>query len=169
MSLPALVDILSFLKGPACAAIGTSAFSVLFGLRVTDAVLASLGAAGGWSIMQVMPPEASIAFSSFVAAFVSGLYSEIVARFRHRPATVYMISSIIPLVPGGGMYYTMLASVEGKTSQSLEIGMTAMMTAFSIAAGLAVANSLDKLILKPLFGRIGPRTMIGSSGKDAPH
>jgi len=169
MSAPILADIFSFLKGPACAAIGTSAFSVLFGLSVMDAVLASQGAAIGWCIIQVMPPEASIAFSSFVAAFVSGLYSEIVARFRHRPATVYMISSIIPLVPGGGMYYTMLASVEGKTSQSLEIGMTAMMTAFSIAAGLAVANSLDKLILKPLFGRVGGCPAAGNSGKDVPH
>ena len=69
-----------------------------------------------------------------------------------------MVSGIVPLVPGGGMYYTMLASVEGKTSQSLEIGMTALMTAFAVATGLAVANTIDKLVLRPLFEGIGRRS-----------
>ncbi|MCE5257256.1 MAG: threonine/serine exporter family protein, partial [Spirochaetaceae bacterium] len=95
-----LPGIFAFMKGPLFAAIGTSAFSVLFGLRFADAILASGGAALGWIIMQVMPAESAIAFSVFAASFGSGLYSELVARFRHRPATVYMISSIIPLVPG---------------------------------------------------------------------
>ncbi|HOV95011.1 MAG TPA: threonine/serine exporter family protein [Spirochaetales bacterium] len=164
----ALLAVFAILKGPLYAAAGTLAISVLFGLRSADALLASCGAALGWTVRQAIPSGASIAFSSFAAAVATGLYSELVARFRHRPATVYMVSSIVPLVPGGGMYYTMLASVEGNTSQSLEIGMTALMTAFAVATGLAVANTVDKLVLRPLFegiGRCSPGATIGGSAR----
>jgi len=56
-----------------------------------------------------------------------------------------MIASIIPLVPGGGMYYTMLASLEGNTFRSVELGLSTIMTAFAIAAGLAISNAFARM------------------------
>jgi uncharacterized membrane protein YjjB (DUF3815 family) len=57
-----------------------------------------------------------------------------------------MIASIIPLVPGGGMYYTMLSSLEGSTYRSVELGLSTIMTAFAIAAGLAISNVLARMV-----------------------
>jgi uncharacterized membrane protein YjjB (DUF3815 family) len=56
-----------------------------------------------------------------------------------------MIASIIPLVPGGGMYYSMLTSLQGDSATSVQIVLSTLMTAFALAAGLAIANALGRL------------------------
>lgn len=143
-------SILNWLKGPLYAALATSAFSILFGLHSIDIALASAGAAVGWATFLAMRVTAAPAFAAFVAALAAGLYSEIVGWTRSRPATVYMIASIIPLVPGGGMYFTMLASFEGDPMKMTELGMTTIMTAAAIAAGLAIANAFGRIIFAAL-------------------
>ncbi|MCE1197035.1 threonine/serine exporter family protein [bacterium] len=62
-----------------------------------------------------------------------------------------MIASIIPLVPGGGMYFTMLASFEGDPMKMTELGMSTIMTAAAIAAGLAIANAFGRIIFAALI------------------
>lgn len=141
--LPSLIGLL---KGPLFAACATSAFSVLFGLHSVDVLLASGGAAVGWAVFQGIPQASSPAFAAFLAALAAGLYSELAGWFRSKPATVYMIASIIPLVPGGGMYYTMLTTLEGHSAKSVELGLAALMTAFAIAAGLAIANAFGRMV-----------------------
>ncbi|HOI23319.1 MAG: threonine/serine exporter family protein [Spirochaetia bacterium] len=143
---PQLSGIFSQLKEPLFAGLATSAFSVLFGLHSADVILASGGSALGWAVLQAMPQSGSPAFATFFAALAAGLYAEIAARVRRRPATLYMIASIIPLVPGGGMYYTMLSSLEGSTYRSVELGLSTIMTAFAIAAGLAISNVLARMV-----------------------
>jgi uncharacterized membrane protein YjjB (DUF3815 family) len=144
-------EIAAWFKGPFFAAMATSAFSVLFGLRSADVLIASGGGALGWVIFQSMPSPTSVAFASFLAAFATGLYAEVAGRLRHRPATVYMIASIIPLVPGSGMYHMMLTSLQGDSAHSVQIGLETLMTAFALAAGLAVANALGRMLFPKLF------------------
>lgn len=139
-------SLLEWMKGPVFAAMATSAFSLLFGLHSMDIILASIGASLGWAVFQTVPQAGSPAFAAFLAALAAGFYSEIAGWIRSRPATVYMIASIIPLVPGGGMYYTMLSTLEGNSMKTVELFMATLMSAFAIAAGLAISNA---------FGRMG--------------
>jgi uncharacterized membrane protein YjjB (DUF3815 family) len=145
MTSQQLASTLNAVKGPFYAAAATSAFSVLFGLLSVDIILAAGGAAVGQAVLQLIPPLKSPAFASFFAALAAGFYSEMAAWFRKRPATVYMIASIIPLVPGGGMYYSMLTSLQGDPATSVQIVLSTLMTAFALAAGLAIANTLGRL------------------------
>jgi len=82
----------------------------------------------------------------FAASVAVGLWSEAVALLRRRPATVYMIAGVIPLVPGGGMYYTMLASNEGNSWKAVELGLQTFSAAFAIAIGMAVASAAARLL-----------------------
>jgi uncharacterized membrane protein YjjB (DUF3815 family) len=141
-----LSSFFNWLQGPFFAACATSAFSVLFGLHSLDVLLASGGAAIGWAVFQSIPQTSSPAFAAFLAALAAGLYSELAGWLRSRPATVYMIASILPLVPGGGMYYTMLSTLKGNSVKSVEIGMATLMTAFAIASGLAIANAIGRMV-----------------------
>lgn len=131
---------------PLYAAIATGAFSLLFGLHSLDLALASAGAAIGWAVFQSIPALQSPAFAAFFAALAVGLYGEIVAHFRSRPATTYTISAIIPIVPGGGMYYTMLSTLEGDSSRTVQLALSTLMTAFALAAGLAVSGAFGTSI-----------------------
>lgn len=139
------VAFLGTLAGPFFAAAATSAFSVLFGLHSVDVLLAAGGAAVGQAVLELVPSMNSPAFASFFAALAAGLYSELTAWYRKRPATVYVIASIIPLVPGGGMYYSMLTIMEGDSTKSIELLLSTLMTAFALAAGLAIANAIGRL------------------------
>ena len=137
------------LLAPLYAAVATAAFSMLFGLHSLDLILASAGAAIGWAVFQSIPSPQSPAFASFFAALAAGICGEVVARLRSRPATTYTISAIIPLVPGGGMYYTMLSTLEGNSIRTVELALSTLMTAFALAAGLAVSGVFGRLIAAP--------------------
>lgn len=68
------------------------------------------------------------------------------ARVLKSPVTVFVISTIIPLVPGSGMYYTMYQSIQGKVENSLSTGLTTITNAGAIAVGVVFVSSLSKLI-----------------------
>jgi uncharacterized membrane protein YjjB (DUF3815 family) len=78
---------------------------------------------------------------------VAGTYSEILARILKAPVTIFSVISIIPLVPGGGMYYTMLDVIQGNINNSLNTGLNTISSAGSISAGILLASSLTKVIL----------------------
>jgi len=133
--------------GPLWAALATVGFAVLFNLRRRDIPIAALGAAFGWAVsMPITLATGSQAAGLFAAAAVIGLWAELVAAFLKRPASVYIVCAIIPLVPGGGMYYTMLASVKGETWTAVTEGFSTLQSAGAIAAGLALSGAVARLL-----------------------
>ena len=82
----------------------------------------------------------------FLGALCVGLLSESAAAIFKKPATVYIVPGIIPLVPGGGMYETMFAVVLGRKDAAAFIGFNTLIAAASIAVGVALASSLARLV-----------------------
>ena len=76
----------------------------------------------------------------FLAAFLStmfaALFSECCARWRHAPAAVFLFPSIIPTVPGGGLYYTMRYLLSGEKEMMLYYLSQTMKVALGIAGGI---------------------------------
>ena len=52
---------------------------------------------------------------------------------------------ILPLVPGGGIYYTMEYCVSGQTSQFIETGIHTFAIAGALAVGVLIVSSLVRL------------------------
>jgi len=143
--------------GPFWAAIATAGFAVLFNLRGRDIPLASAGGALGWALFAWASRAAqSEAVGYFCAAAALGLWAEVLGAALRRPATVYVICGIIPLVPGGGMYYTMLEYVKGSAWFALKTGLEAVQAAGAIAAGLAVSHAVSRLLSLRALGRRKP-------------
>ena len=61
---------------------------------------------------------------AFWAAAAIGVYSEMMARLVRCPATGYLLVSLLPLVPGGGIYYTMSYCVNGEREMFLQTLLT---------------------------------------------
>ena len=55
----------------------------------------------------------NVFLSALVASMGVCLWSEGMARVRKAPANIFMIPGIIPLLPGGALYYTMSALIGG--------------------------------------------------------
>lgn len=130
------------------ALLATLGFGVLFNIKGKNLIFASLGGAITWFIYLLsLKLNTSIMIALFLAALGAGIYSEILARILKAPVTIFSICSVIPLVPGGGMYYTMLASVQGDINKFLNTGLDTLASAGAIAVGILLASFFTKLIL----------------------
>jgi uncharacterized membrane protein YjjP (DUF1212 family) len=132
----------------------TAAFAYFFYINRYDIFWASLFGAIGWLVYiasgeQLMSNTAAC----MTGALCVGLLSEIAAFIFRKPATVYIIPGIIPLVPGGGMYETMLYSVLGNMDVASVIGFRTFSAAAAIAVAIAIASSLARFVFRVRLGR----------------
>jgi uncharacterized membrane protein YjjP (DUF1212 family) len=129
------------------ALLATAGFAVIFNLKPRDIPLAAIGGAIGWGLyLAARSPGGSEVVAFFAASIGIGFYAETAARLLKKPATVFIVCAIIPLVPGGGMYYTMDAAVRGGLERSLSLGYKTIAVAGAIAVGLAIASSLFRIL-----------------------
>ena len=73
------------------------------------------------------------------------LYSEWMARVRRCPVTSYLIVALLPLVPGGGIYYTMSHAVSGDMTQFSSRGMQTISIAGAMAVGILLISTVFRL------------------------
>jgi uncharacterized membrane protein YjjB (DUF3815 family) len=128
--------------------IATFCFSILTNVRGKNLIFASLGGGITWLIYLFTYSNLHISntFSFFIASVFAAAYSEMMARVLRTPVTTFLISAIIPLVPGSGMYYTMFESVQGKVNSSLNLGIQTLTIAGTIAIGVFFVSSIAKAL-----------------------
>lgn len=112
-------------------------------LHIPARTLLAVGITGtfGWTVNQIAVDHGLPAVIAAAAgAMTVGLMAEILARLQKEPATVYIVSGIIPLVPGVIAYNAMLGFLESRYTQGLALSFEAFLIAAYIAAGLAVVS-----------------------------
>ena len=85
-----------------------------------------------------------VVFGTFVAALLIGLIGEFLSVRLKAPSTVFITPGIIPLVPGAGMYYTMLDFVNEDFQSMISTGANTIFIAGSIAMGILVASIFSR-------------------------
>lgn len=132
----------------------TASFAYFFYINKYDIFWTSLFGALGWLVYIIISGDFGNPTAGYMAgALCVGLLSEFSAVLLKKPATVFIVPGIIPLVPGGGMYETMLLSVLGKMDAAAEAGFRTLTAAAAIAVGIALASSLARLVSKSLLSR----------------
>lgn len=119
-------------------------------LNVKDkkiAFVASIGAALGWLVYLVAGNFVGIVGKNLLAAITAALFAEIVARKMKTPATVFIIVGILPMVPGGGIYYTMEYCIHGNNEMFLTKGMETLAVAGAIAVGVSFAAAIYRVYM----------------------
>lgn len=84
-------------------------------------------------------------------------YSELLARKLKSPATVFLMPGIIPLVPGGGLFYTMTGLLTGNDAQFESYKIST----FQAAAGIAIGVIVASLIVQHINRILAKRSSIG--------
>lgn len=100
---------------------------------------ALLGAVG-YVVFLVLKNHVSQLFGYFVATLLISIGAEILARVLKTPASIFMTPAVIPLVPGMGLYKTMLALVGQDVALAAREG-SATMLIISVMAGAIALNS----------------------------
>lgn len=127
--------------------IASIAFGVQFNIKLRHMIMAGIGGTLTQFIFLAfeLSGTAEMLCYFFSAAAVS-VYSEIMARRLHVPVNMYLVIGIIPLVPGGYMYNTMITLIGGNISLFFEMFLTAVGIAGSIAMGVFAVSALVRLI-----------------------
>ena len=121
-------------------------FSIFFNIHGSGVVICGLGGALGWLVYLLSAPLFhSDVLQSFLAAIAISAYSEIMSRIRKCPVTGYLLVAFFPLVPGGGIYYTMEYAINGETQQFIETGLHTLGVAGSLAVGVLLVSSAVRM------------------------
>ena len=100
--------------------ISTFAFGIVFNIKDKNLFFAALCGALGWFVYKFsLMFGISDTTALFLASLALSTYSEVFARILKTPVTTFVIAALIPLVPGGGMYYTMVEAINGDIMKSL--------------------------------------------------
>ena len=118
---------------------------VLFNIDRHKIFWTGLGGALGWLVYSlVLAGTKSPVMASFWGAFAVNLYSEIMARVKHTPASMFYVPGIFPLVPGITAYGTISLVAEGKYSAALQQGALTLGMAGGIGFGIMLSATLVK-------------------------
>ena len=119
------------------ALVSALAFAVLFRVNKRHLVWAGIGSIVTYTVYYLI---ATFTHNVFLAALISAvftaLYSEISARVHRAPTLVFLITGVIPTVPGRYLYNTMRYLLEQNWSLALEAFLSTMKIALGIAAGV---------------------------------
>ena len=127
------------------AGLGTIAFALMFRVRKRHFVdCGVLGTITWLAYMICIKIWNNEAIAVFVSGFAAVLASRVLAVLRRCPATVFLMTSLIPLLPGISLYRTIYYLLMGNAQISMHFGKLCFLTAFTIAVSIAVVQQIPR-------------------------
>lgn len=125
--------------------IGSLGFAGLYNCKGKTLIAVSFGGGIAWAIhLLLVSLSISQTLSYLIVSLIISIYAEFLARLLKSPTTVFISPSLIPLVPGASLYYTM-RSMFG--NDVLNFSSTAIQT-LELSAALAFGVILATVVMK---------------------
>lgn len=125
----------------------TVCFGVLFSIPKSRIWISGFGGAIGWLVYSIGTVNGlSSALCAFLATLCVSTFAETAARILKNPVTIYLVTGILPFVPGAGMYNMMIAAIEKRFSDAASVSLDTLQTAGAIAIGIVIISSITKII-----------------------
>ena len=134
--------------------IGSLCFGVLFNLKGKRLAAGALGGLLSWGLFvlfsQFIPSEP---INYFLVAATVSVYAEVLAKVLKTPATPLITTSLIPLIPGGSLYYTVASAFDSSFGVFSEKAFYTLKLAAALALGMIVVLAVwrfftTKVIMK---------------------
>ena len=127
---------------------GTLGYAFLLNAPLDTVLPASLTGLLGYAIYEIMIGllGQGVIFSYFMATVVIAVICEIAARVMRMPSTIFLLTALVPLVPGYTFYCAMLAIVERNGQAMASYGLEAVQIVAVIAVGAAVTSTLFRAL-----------------------
>ena len=124
----------------------TTAFSVQFGTPRKNYLDCGLTGMLGWGVYILANLALPTAEAAFMGAVTVAFVSWALAHLRKTPATVFLTCGLIPLVPGGDIFWTAYFMVKDRLHPAAETGFMALKVAAAIAGGIIIMSFLSSKI-----------------------
>lgn len=121
-------------------------FMIVFNIHGKGGFLCALGGALTWALFRICDQIwIGSMLSYFIATFFASAYSEVIARVRKCPAISYLVISVIPLLPGAGVYRTTYAIMKGNMADFSSHAIETVAIAGAMAVGILIVSTLARL------------------------
>ena len=138
------VQILRALTG---AFFGTVGFAMLIHVPkrswFPSGIIAALAYLVYWVLNRLNIPDSIAVFTGALFGSLTGL---ICARKLKLIGTIFLMSAVVPVVPGLGLYRMMAAIGQGQIYEGTKTGVGAMITVAMIALGLVTGAFTDRFV-----------------------
>lgn len=123
------------------AGIGSAGFAFFFNAKKVQILCAAISGllVSGLYILLAANYDSILLNNMLCAMFVTA-YAEVFARIMKAPSSVFLLPAIIPLVPGGYLYYAMYGLVTGAPGVAWENANATMLTGLGIAMGILMIS-----------------------------
>ncbi len=136
--------------------LGTVGFAFFFNIKPAHVSFAAIGGAIATLVYALLDAAGGGLFvSNFVATLICVVYSTVLARILKTPSTVLITASIIPLVPGGSLFYTMSNLIMGNLDAAKVYGLNTLKVALGIAGGIVIESLIVSILTKVLSAKRG--------------
>lgn len=127
---------------------GCLGFSLVFRIHRNPRFIftGSFGGMIGWLVYLLLEKHLGAIISSLVAMMIVGFFSEIMARVFKAPATIFVIVGCFPLVPGKGIYQTMLYLISNNRDMFIDSLLNTVGIALALATALLIVSTIFKVI-----------------------
>lgn len=124
--------------------IGTIGFSALFGAPRRYYLDCGLAGTAGWAVYLLLASAGPthVVGAAFLGALAVAAMAHLLAVTRRCPVTVFLICGIIPLVPGGGIFWTAYYIITNQLRLAATTGFTALKVTIAIAGAIILAAAL---------------------------
>ena len=140
------------------ATIGSLSFGILFNVRGKNLIAVAVGGGLAWLLYLVLFNFVGVKNETIcylVVSFIISIYCEIMARVLKAPTTVFIAPSLIPLVPGASLYYTMTSMFGGDLVVFAEKALSTLQLAAALAFGVIISSAIMKIINKYFIHKRG--------------
>ena len=136
------------------ATIATVGFGILYNIPKRTIPASATTSGLGWIVYFICTQvfHLPLFVGTTLASFTIALISQLFAKHYRMPVTIFAIPAIIPLVPGGSAYNSMLAFVTGEILSAMRY----LIETFIVAGGLALGLTVHSAI----FQVLSPRAII---------
>ena len=137
------------------AALGTLGYAIVFNIKYRFILEAIIGGVISYLAYYLTLQCGGDNFlAMLVGTLVAGVYSEILARKLKAPAIVFLLPSIIPLVPGALVYYTMYYLINWNQSLFNSYVTDMLLANLAMAIGIIIISVLVQVFSKVYHKKI---------------
>ncbi len=98
--------------------------------------------------------DGSLFLASLASTATAALFAEVYARIRRAPAIVILSPAIIPIVPGGSLYYTMQHLLSGDVDLSFKYLGDTFAVGLGIACGIVIVSVIFRVVFNIIVAKV---------------
>lgn len=146
--LPANAPVINHAPWIQCifAMIACLGFVVVFNIHGYGNLLCVLGGGLTWAVYCLIRHLGGAELLCyFLSTVFAAIYAEVMARVRKYPAISYLVTSLLPLIPGAGIYYSAQQAMQGNSAGFVSQSVHTLAIAGVMAVGILLVVSSTRI------------------------